>query len=265
MTQADDRDTTVDTDLIAYVDGTLPPEKAAQVEARLAHDAEARDAVAQWRHFDNLIRDTARAADAQPANLRIEALERELAARLQRRRMRAVLLGPRLRQVAAGIAIFAAGWGAHALYDAGSSMMTAEYPGFVEPTLAGHYAYTLAAHQRAEFGGKQMAEALDWLSDQMQQKIDSPRLERLGYSVDSARLIVIDDAPMAVFYYRNPEGERVTVSMTPRRESQPAYAVRVAKVRDGHMAYWTSEQLHYVVVAGADAARITSLAASVQE
>ncbi len=265
MTRKEDRDPVPDTDLMAYVDGTLPPEKTAEVEARLARDAYARDAVAQWRHFDNLIHDAARTADTQPANLRIAALERELARKLQRRRRWAILTGPRLRQVAASAVIFAAGWGAHALYDRGASMMNGAYPGFVSQTLAGHYSYTLAAHERAAFGGDQMADALAWLSEEMQQRIESPKLERLGYRVESARLMVVDEEPVAVFYYRNPEDERVTVSMTPRRATQPDYELRVARVQDERMAYWTSDRLHYTVVTSSTETPVTTLAAAVQE
>ena len=264
MTKGNERDVTLDIDLMAYVDGTLPPEKMAEVEARLAHDADARDAVAQWRHFDNLIHDAARAADAQPANLRIEALERQLAQKLQRRRWRAMLLGPGLRQVAASVVIFAAGWGAHALYERTPSLLSAAYPGFVSQTLAGHYSYTFSAQQRAEFSGEDMDEALAWLSEQMQQRIESPQLERLGYRVESARLVVFDEEPVAVFYYRNPEDERVTVSITPRRATQPDYALRVAQVQDERMAYWTSDSLHYTVVTGSTNTAVTTLAAAVQ-
>ncbi len=264
MTTANNSDPTLDIDLMAYVDGTLPPEKMAEVEARLARDAEARDAVAHWRHFDNLIHDAARAADTQPANLRIEALERQLAQKLQRRRWRAMLLGPGLRQIAASVVLFAAGWGAHALYDRGPSLTGAAYPGFVGQTLAGHYAYTHAAHQRAEFGAEDMDEALVWLSDQMQQRIDSPALERLGYQAESARLIMVDETPVAVFYYRNPEGEQVTVSITPRGAAEPDYTLRAVRVQDDRLAYWSSDRLHYTVVASGTNATITTLAAAVQ-
>lgn len=264
MTKAEDRDPALDIDLMAYVDGTLPPERMAEIEARLAHDAGSRDAVAQWRHFDNLIHAAARRADAQPADLRIAALERELAGKLQRRRWRAILQGPGLRQMAASVVIFAAGWGAHALYQESPLRKAAAYPAFVEHTLTGHYAYLQAASQRAAFSGDEMAEALAWLSEQMQQRIESPRLELLGYQAESARLTTVNDELVAVFYYRNPEGERVTVSMTPRRPAQPEYTLRLARQRGERMAYWTGGRLNYTVVTSSDATPITTLAAAVE-
>lgn len=264
MTRPDETDLSQDAELMAYVDGSLPPERMAEIEARLARDAEARDAVAQWRHFDNLIHATARGADAQPASLQIAALERQLASRLQRRRWRGMLLGPGLRQIAASVVIFAAGWGAHGLYERGLSGGSSAYPSFAQSTLAGYNAYLHAAAETAAFDGAHMTEALAWLSEQMQHQIESPQLERLGYSVESARLVMVDDQPVAVFYYRNPQDERVTVSMTPRGVMQPEYALRVVPVQGGRMAYWSGGNLNYVVVASADPAQMTSLAAAVQ-
>lgn len=265
MTQSDHKDPALDPDLIAYADGALEPERMAEVEARLARDPEAREAVAQWRHFDNLINTAAGAADARPANLRIAALERELAAKLQRRRLRAALFGPGIRRLAASVVIFAAGWGAHSVYDTQTTRMAGTYPGFIQPTLSGHYAYLHNAQQRAEFSGDRMPEALDWLSEQMQMRIDSPKLERLGYQIESARLVMAGDQPLAVFYYRNAEGERVTVSMTPRHEAPPVQGLRMASFEGERVAYWSSGPLHYAVVASTSAAGLTSLAAAVED
>lgn len=264
-TRNTDQDFSQDADLMGYVDGTLEPEKLAAVEARLAHDAEARDAVAQWRHFDNLIHQSAREADELPASLRIAALERELAEKLRKRQWRARLIGPGLRRVAAGLVLFAAGWGAHGLVGPGSTLLSGEQPSFLTPTLAGHYAYTASGYEHADFSGDQIAAALTWISERMQQQIDSPRLERIGYSIDSARLMIVNERPIAVFYYRNPEGQRVTVSVTPHAESRPDYLLRVVRNQDERIAYWTSGNMDYAVVARVGADEITTLAAAVQE
>lgn len=264
MTHPEDRDPALDLDLMEYVDGTLAPERRAAVEARLARDPQAREAVAQWRHFDNVIHAAARVADDQPANLRIAALERELAAKLRKRRWQTTLWGPNMRRAAASVALFAAGWWAHDLVGPDAQMRSVVHPAFVESTVAGHSAYLLAAHERGQFGGDDMAAALDWLSDQMQRKIESPELERLGYRVESARLMEAEGKPIAVFYYRNPEDKRVTVSMAPRDASEPLHKLRVASSHGGRMAYWSSETLHYAVIGGSDVADVTALAAVIQ-
>ncbi len=268
MTHRDDavpeRDPAADMDLLAYVDGTLDATRVADVEARLARDPEAREAVAQWRHYDNVIHEAAQAADTLPANLRIGALERQLAARLNRRRWRSALLGPGLQRIAASVVLFGAGWWAHGLFSPEAPLRTQSYPAYVESTLAGHEAHVFAAHLGVEFSGDNMDEALAWLSAQMQQKIDSPELEGLGYRVESARLITTGDRPVAVFYYRNPEEQRITVSMSPRHATEPGQTLHLARTRNGQMAYWSGETLHYAVVGGSNVAEITTLAAAIE-
>lgn len=265
MTQQPESDLALDPDLMAYLDGSLPADQMVAVEARLARDPDAREAVAQWRHLDNMLHVYASSADQQPANLRIAALERELAGKLRKRQWRARLLGPGLQRIAASIVLFAAGWVTHGVVNSGSQSLNASLPYFVAPTLTGHSSYGYAATELAQFGSDEMTDAVEWLSAQMKQKIDSPKLERLGYEVESARLTMIDDQPVAVFYYRNPSDELVTVSMAPRPVSQPGYGLRVATVNGNRMAYWSSGNLHYTVVAGSTSASITSLAAAVQE
>lgn len=266
MTSHHETDIALDPELMAYVDGRLEPAKIAALEARLAHDCDAREAVAKWRHFDNLLNSFGRQADELPHNLKIAALERELASKLKKQHWRAVLLGTGLRRIAAGLVLFVAGWGSHAAYTTGGNMLASNsHPYFVAPTLAGHAAYKLASYQGAEFDGDNITSALDWMSQKMQHKIESPMLERLGYRVESARLIEVDDRPVAVFYYRNAENERVTVSVTPKWTEHGNYALRVVDLDDGVMAYWSSDQLHYTVVANENRGAITTLAAAVQQ
>ena len=265
MTSPEQIDIALDPDLMAYADGCLEPEKRAAVEARLARDADARDAVAQWRHMTNLLHDYAQGADALPANLKLAALERELASGLKKQKWRAVLLTGTWRQAAAGLVLFVAGWGAHAVYSTDSTgSQIASYPDFVTPTLAGHMAYSLAADTEATLAAGDMTATLDWMSERMQYKIESPKLERLGYQVESARLMMAGAHPVAVFYYRDPEDKRVTVSITPKGAGQRAHALRVVDVNDSVMAYWSSGDMHYTIVANDTRGAITTLAAAVE-
>ena len=265
MTPGQHTESALDPDLMAYVDGYLEPEKHAAVEARLARDAEAREAVAQWRHMNNLVGEYACSADALPDNLRIASLERELVSKLKKRHLRAVVLGGGWRQMAAGVVLFVAGWGSHAIYTTGGAAFdVAAFPDFVSPTLAGHTVYTLAADRDMAFADGDMTAALDWMSERMQYKISSPKLERLGYRVESARLMMAADQPVAVFHYRDRDDKRVTVSISPKRAGQPLHALRVVDVDDGVMAYWSSGDLHYTVVANETPSAVTTLAAAVE-
>ncbi len=260
-----EQDLGLDADLMAYVDGHLPPEKMAEIEARLAHEPEARAATARWRHHDNLIRQMAQTADDLPANMRIAALERELAAKLQARKRRALLMGPTLGRIAASVLIFTAGWGAHGYFGSASQMAGAEYPQFVSATVIGHQAIQQASVQQAEFQPDEMDAAMDWISAQMQRKIDSPKLERLGYAVESARLLATDSGPLAIFHYRDGEGKRVTVSIAPHSPDQADYKLRVVRLENDNMAYWTDAGLDYSVIGDVNPGQITTLAAAVRD
>lgn len=252
-------------DLIAYADGTLPAERIAAVEARLAHDAEARDMVAQWRHHDNLIHTAGRAADDLPDNLAIAALERQLASKLQARRRRAIFWGPGLRQIAASVVIFAAGWGAHGLLAPASGGLGGVYPGYVSAGLLGHHAVSYLAQDAIDVALDDMDAAMDWISAQMLRKIESPKLERLGYEIESARLITQDSGPVAVFVYRSPEGEPVIVSMSPQPVTQAKQRLRVVAGQNESLAYWSDKQIGYSVVAALSPAQLTTLAAAVAD
>ncbi|MCC5955597.1 MAG: anti-sigma factor [Natronohydrobacter sp.] len=255
----------LDDDLMAYVDGSLSAEKMTEIEARLARDPEARAAIASWRHHDNLIRQMAQTADDLPVNMRISALERELVARLRARKRRAFLMGPALGRIAASVVLFAAGWGAHGLFGSAMQMTRADYPQFVSASVTGHQAIRQASLQQAEFHADDLDAALDWMSAQMQRKIDSPKLERLGYDVESARLLETETGPLAIFHFRNSDGERVTVSITPHAPDQADYKLRVVRMDKDSMAYWTDAGLDYLVIGDVDAGRITTLAAAVRE
>lgn len=267
MKQSDDRgehaDLALDMELMDYADGTLAPEKRAELEARIARDPEAREAVALWRHHDNLIHQAARSADTLPSNLKLEKLERELARKLAQRRVRAALFGPGVRRVVASVVLFAAGWGAHSFVAAPVDGGPA-HPYFVGPTLAGHSYYLFGAAQRSDFTGDEIEVALDWMSEQMQRKIESPKLEMLGYRVEGSRVSLIDGQPVAIFYYRTPQDELVTVSMSPHGQSQPGYALQESEIDGSRMAYWTSDDLHYVIMTNDAEASLTSLAAAVR-
>ncbi len=253
----------LDPDLLAYVDDRLPPEKMAEIEARLAGDVAARDAVAQWRHDDEMIRQAALQADDLPLNLRTAALEKELATKLKARQRRAWLLQPSLRQIAASAVIFAAGWGANGYFNSERAFTSSQHPIFVEAAISGHYAYSYAQKVSAEFSADEIEAALDWMSDRMQYKITSPKLERLGYQVETARLVTENGAPMAVFYLRNAADDQVTVSMTPQTESDPVQPLRIVKMANDNVAYWSERGMYYTIVAKADSGMMTSLAAAV--
>jgi len=254
-----------DPEVMAFVDGALPPGDMDRIAARLAGDPDLRARVATWQRHRDLIAQAGRAADALPVNLRIVALERELARRLGARRRRAMLTGPWLRQVAAGVALFAAGWASHALLPSSQRFLAPAYPGYVEAALSAHHAQLGPIPVATRFDGHEIEAALAWMSEQMQLQLDSPRLDRLGYQVISARLDSGGPVPVAHFVYRDAQGETVTVSVAPHPQGTPSHALRVARAGGQSLAYWSEGPFDYSVVATADPGRLITLAAAVRD
>lgn len=250
-----------DTELMAYVDGTLPPDRMNAVEARLAADPAARAATSAWRHHDNLIRQMGQSADGQPVNLRTAALERELVAKLRARKRRAMMFSPVLGQVAAAVFLFAAGWGAHAMIT--EMRGPASYPQFVNAAIAEHTAYRQANLLQASFTSDEMDRAVEWMSEQMQRKISSPKLEQYGYQVQSARLLNTEEGPLGIFYFLDAEGQTITLAVKPHDDSVPDYRFRIVDVNNERLAYWNDEGLDYSLLANVTTAMMTTLAAAV--
>lgn len=255
----------LDPDLHAYVDGKLPPERMAEIEARLAGNPAERNAVTGWARDRDLIREAAAAADKRPPDLRTELLGRELARRVRARRIRGMMSLPALRQIAASAAIFVAGWGGHALYVSGDLPSVAGQPGFVTQAALLHSVYDQGEIEELNVSDERMQATLDWLSDKMQHKIESPKLEAMGLRVIGARLVRGETGPIAQFTYeRIDDGGLITVSMAPHPDSQPLLPYAVGSVSGRSVAYWTDGGVDFAVIGETEPARLATLASALR-
>ncbi|TCO74267.1 anti-sigma factor family protein [Rhodovulum euryhalinum] len=257
-------DIALDPDLHAFVDGKLSPDRMAEIEARLAGDAAQRETVAGWARDRDLIREAAAAAEDRPSDLRTELLGRELARRVRAGRLRGMVMRPAVRQVAASVAIFVAGWGGHAVYVAGPPAAEGQ-PRFVTQATVLHNVYDHSGVEEFEVSDDRMQATLDWVSDRMQRKIESPRLEELGLRVIGGRLVKGEDGPIAQFTYEETDtGRQITLSMMPHPEGEPFYSYAVRSVSGQPVAYWTRDGVDYAVVGENEPARLSTLASAMR-
>lgn len=260
-----DTDLALDPELHAYVDGKLSPERMAEIEARLAGDPAQRETVTGWARDRDLIREAASAADDQPLDMRTELLGRELARRVRARRLRGIVARPEVRQIAASLVLFAAGWGGHSLYTSGKLPMSGGQPGFITQAALLHNVYDRSGIEELDVSDARMQASLDWVSDQMQRKIESPRLEELGLRVISGRLVEGENGPIAQFTYEETDtGRQITVSMTPHPDGEPFYPYAVRSVSGQPVAYWTRDGLDFAVVGENEPARLSTLASALR-
>ena len=262
MTNHTEPDPALDPDLHAYVDGKLSPERAAEIEDRLAGDAAQRDVVAAWMRDRDLIREAA--SGDHPPDLRTELLGRELGRRVRARRVRTSLMQPALKRIAASVLIFATGWAGHALYMPDRAGIGPTEPQYVvQATLLGT-ALADRGVQELDVSDARWQTSLDWVSDQMQRKIESPKLEQLGLQVVGARLVQGEDGPLAQFTYRTEGDRQIIVSMTPHPESEPSYAYAVRSVYGQPVAYWTNDGMDFSITGETDVQRLSILSSALR-
>ncbi|MBK5928025.1 anti-sigma factor family protein [Rhodobaculum claviforme] len=256
-------DADLDALLMAHADGQLSPEEAAEVEARLEQDPDARATLSAWCMQGAAIRAAADALDTAPPSLRTAALERELARALQRQGWRARLMGPMmgagLRRIAAGVVLFAAGWGAHWIHDAA----TTPYPGYVAEGLGAHQVFANDLLRPVEFTAEATEGALDWVAAKLDRKLSHPSLAPLGLELVGTRMLGTREGPMAQFIYEDADGHRMSLILAPHPENMPAAPLRMARWGEDRVGYWRDTQLDYAVVAQTSDMQIQAVAEEV--
>lgn len=253
----------LDPDMHAFIDGRLDPDMAADIVARLDADPDLQRAVDAMIADRDGIRAAADALEADvaagPVNLRTSALEHQLGQRLARRRWQARLTGPATRQIAAGIAMFALGWGANMALAPGEGV----YPHYVAEGLGAHTVFANDMLYPVEFSPDATLAAMDWMSQKLKRKIDSPALDALGLTLVGTRLSGTREGPLAQFIYEDKSGNRLSLVVMPHPEGEPASGLRMARQDTTNVGYWSDAALDYAVIANTSGMQIESVAAEV--
>ena len=239
-------------ELHAYVDGVLPADRRAAVEAWLAtHPDDAAD-VAQWRVQADAIRARYGAVAQEPAPDRF-AIERLGAA------------GPGWRAVAAAAIIAAllggvAGWFAHGASTAAPS----SFEVYTKEALEAHRLYVVEVRHPVEVPGAEQMHLAQWLSKRLDKELRIPDLESIGLKLVGGRLLPGPAGAAAAFYmYEGSSGERFTITCVP--SNAPLAAMRF-KAADRFAAfYWVERSLAYVVAGPSGRERLAAVAEAVYD
>src|SRR5918998_1132286 len=189
-----------ETELQAYADGCLEPERRAAVEAWLAARPEEAERIADYRRLGEAMRAAYDPVLAQPVPQRFIRPRRPW-------KRYAVAAG----WMALGIMIGGiAGW---QLRDARPAPVSAADVGVVMPRRAAiaHATYSPEVRHPVEVGADQEAHLVAWLSKRLGAPVRAPKLEELGYSLVGGRLLPGDNGPVAHFMYQCKQGTRVTL------------------------------------------------------
>jgi anti-sigma factor RsiW len=245
-----DRNVTED-ELHAHVDGELPADRRAAVEAWLASHPDDAARVASWRAQAEAIRARygAVASEPIPARFDLDRLARQ---------GRSWIAMAAAAAVAAFIIGGMAGWLAHQASAPSPSPLditTAE-------ALGAHKLYIAEVRHPIEVRAHEQ-HLLPWLSKRVGTTLRAPDLEPFSLKLLGGRLLPGPVGPAALFMYESPTGERYTFYCS--KSKAPPTALRYHAEQGAAAVQWVDSQIGYVVSGPADRERLLKIAQSAYE
>jgi anti-sigma factor RsiW len=242
-----DRDQIVGEDeLSAYVDGELPADRRAAVEAWIATHLDDAAKVAAWRTQAELIRERygAVADEAPPQWFNVK--------RLTRRSYGAIAAAAAV--VAAFVAGGVLGWTVRGVESASPSDLTR----FTADALDAYRLYVVEVRHPVEVPGDQRPHLDAWLSKRVGSPLRAPELDKIGLKLVGGRLLPGPTGPTAFFMYETPSGERFTLYCG--RTGDRDTALRYTTGPQNAAYYWVDGDLAYVLSGPAEQDKLHAIA-----
>lgn len=243
-----------DDDLAAFVDGRLPPERRAAVEAWLAERPEARARV----EAERAQRDELRARLAHKANEPIPSRLRIANIRAARRER----MTGRLRAVAAGLALLALGGaGGWAAKDLLSRPGAASPVAFVNEAVGAYRTFVVEVAHPVEVRAGEEAHLVAWLSKRVGKPLKAPNLTGFGFRLMGGRVLPAGSGAAAMLMYDDDAGTRLTLYVRADKGNETAFQF----MREGEVSTftWLDRGFGFAVSASADRARLLPIAEAV--
>lgn len=238
-------------ELHALVDGELPADRRAEVEAWLAAHPEDAARVAAWRAQADLIRSRYAAVADQPVPLRLQ-VERLVGRRGLRRALAA----------AAAVVLFLAGslagWLGRGVWEGAPAART-----ITAEAVVAHRLYVAEVRHPVEVPASDAQHLVQWLSRRVGQDLRAPDLQKLGLALVGGRLLPGPEAAAAFFMYEGQSGERFTLYCS--RTTGPDTALRYRAAGPVAAFYWLERDFSCVVSGPADRNRLQNVAQSIYD
>lgn len=238
-----------ESDLHAYVDGVLPPARAAEVDAYLAERPEEAARVASYREQLLAFR---KQFDA--------ALDEPLPQRLQVPRFYWARPLLRYAAVVAWLTIGGvAGWQLHA-YTADKRI---EATAWARRAAIAHVVYSPEVRHPVEVAANEEAHLVRWLSKRLGTSLKIPNLGEIGYTLVGGRLLPGDRGPVAQFMYQDGKGQRLTLYVRVNSDDSRETAFRFAQEHGVGVFYWLDRTLGYALSGEVEKSELLRVATAV--
>jgi anti-sigma factor RsiW len=224
-----------ESDLHAYVDGRLAPERRAEVDAHLAANPAERFRLEAYAAQTKALRERLDAELEEPPPPALLAA----AAR------------PPARWLATAAAVLlvlggAAGWTLH-------SALPPTYRGsFALEAAVAHEVFSAEQRHPVEVTAGEREHLVAWLSKRLASPVPAPDLSSIGFMLVGGRLLSTDHGPAAQLMYENAGGERLTLFYRTDVRDEADTAWRFAERGDAVVYYWIQGGKGFAVTATID-------------
>ena len=239
-----------DTDLNAYVDGALPPARAADVEQMLARDPAIATRVAEMRQQNGLLRELFDPWLADPIPAALVDAARAPTASIPWRRF-----APYFAFAATLMLGVASGWYLRdATLERGGTPTT-----FARQAALTHALYAGDVNRPVEIWAAEEKRLVTWLSRRLGFAVHAPDLNTAGFALVGGRLVAGNERPTALFMYENADKQRLSLQVRKQPPGTNDVAFRYA-IEDGvGVYYWIDEVCAYALSGQLDRTQMLSI------
>ncbi|MEX3629593.1 MAG: anti-sigma factor [Burkholderia sp.] len=149
----------------------------------------------------------------------------------------------------------------------GGSSIHASYSGaaLARQSAIAYVTYAPMITRPVEVGADREQDLVQWLSSRLGTDVRPPVLTRAGYELMGGRLLPGDDGPIAQFMYHNALGERITLNISHRKLSSDVTAFKLYQSGPVNVFYWIDGRFGYAVSGGMDRQALLDLSHEVYE
>ena len=249
-----DRDLSVsDDELHAYVDGELPDDRRAAVDAWLATHAEDAARVAAWRLQADAIRARYGDVATQPIPQKLHLDRMSYASRSWK-----------LAAAAAVIAAFFLGGLAGWTMRDNSGDVPGDVARLTVQALYAHKIYSTEVRHPVEVTAAEAEHLQQWLSKRVGTTLRAPNLEKQGLQLVGGRLLPTPTGTAAAFFmYENASGERFTLYCAHAEAANSAMRYNAADKAGA--IYWVDSNIAYIISGGGEHKQLWQVARAAYE
>jgi anti-sigma factor RsiW len=252
-----DRDSPVTEDeLHAYVDGELPTDRKAAVDAWLAEHPEQAALIAAWRAQAESIRAHFGAAVGEPVPPRLKLDQILKQDKANGRSWMAVA-------AAAAIVAFIVGGTAGWMARGASAAAPSSFDVYASEALDAHKLYVVEVRHPVEVPGDERAHMTQWLSKRLGEDLRIPDLQSIGLKLVGGRLLPGPTGAAAFYMYESASGERFTMYCA--KTDEPGTALRFTGGDQFAAFYWVDDKIAYVISGPADRERLEKVTKAAYE